>query len=232
MIRIIRSLRSAFRSRLKAGASQDYGPFKKTDLRPWLPEDPVILEAGAHLGEDTREFKSIWPQSTIHCFEPVPSLYLTLSINTGAASGVFRYPFALSSKRGWQEMVVSGGAGTGSSSLLRPKDHLVHHPEVTFEKSAMVPTISLDDWAHEFGVRRLDLLWLDLQGHELTVLKGGQVLLSTVRALFVEVNLVELYEGAPLYPELKSWLGAQGFYPKRELLPYEDAGNVLFLRGF
>jgi len=51
------------------------GVIPKKYFRAFLPEKPVILEAGAHKGKDTVELAKIWPKGTIHAFEPVPTLF-------------------------------------------------------------------------------------------------------------------------------------------------------------
>ena len=35
-------------------------------------QDPVILEIGAHFGEDSMRFAASFPKADIHCFEPDP----------------------------------------------------------------------------------------------------------------------------------------------------------------
>ena len=35
-------------------------------------KQPIIIEIGAHYGEDTLRFKHIFPNATLHCFEPDP----------------------------------------------------------------------------------------------------------------------------------------------------------------
>jgi len=77
----------------------------------------------------------------------------------------------------------------------------------------------------------VDLLWLDLQGYELDVLKAGLAVLENVQAIYTEVNLKELYVGAPLYGELREWLEVRDFKVEVEDIPWEDGGNVLFVRN-
>ena len=54
------------------------GVLPKKYFLKFLPENPVILEAGAHKGKDTVEMAKLWPAGTIHAFEPVPSLFKKL----------------------------------------------------------------------------------------------------------------------------------------------------------
>ena len=51
-------------------------------VKPFLPENPTILEAGAYEGEDTIRFKKFWPNSVVHTFEPVPEAYCKLMQKT------------------------------------------------------------------------------------------------------------------------------------------------------
>jgi hypothetical protein len=73
-------------------------------------------------------------------------------------------------------------------------------------------------------------MWLDMQGYELNALKSSDNILGTTKAIFTEVALKELYNGAPLYEELKSWLESKDFVLKIEKLSYEDYGDALFVR--
>jgi len=199
-------------------------------MAQYIPENAVILEGGAHVGTDTEALAKMFPKGRIHAFEPVPDLFAQLEERTKIYPNVTRYPIALSHADGSAVLHVSGGRSISSSSLLAPKEHLTFHPDVVFEKDIQVECVALDHWAKKAGLKHIDFIWLDVQGHELNVLKSGTEILKTVAALYTEVNLKELYEGAPLYPEFRAWLEGQGFIVVQEALDWEDAGNVLFAR--
>jgi hypothetical protein len=69
-----------------------------------------------------------------------------------------------------------------------------------------------------------------MQGAEYRVLASSPEILKTVKVLFTEVSLIETYSEVLLYPEFKTWLEKQGFEMVLEDLPYDDMGNVLFVR--
>jgi FkbM family methyltransferase len=190
----------------------------------------VIIEAGAHIGVDTEELAEYFPNGKIYAFEPVPSVFSQLLERTKPYKNVSCIPLALSNQTGTAIMHVSGGMSDGSSSLLPPKDHLIDHPDVTFDTKIHVECTTLDEWAVLNHIRKIDLLWLDMQGHELNALKAGLVTLKNVQAIYTEVNLKEVYDGAPLYGEVRAWLEGFGFQAAVEELPWEDSGNVLFVR--
>lgn len=188
------------------------------------------MEAGAHIGIDTLEMAKIWPSGTIHAFEPIPQLFSQLETNASDKKNIKCYPLALSHTVGSSKMYVSSGSSDGSSSLLPPKEHLTEHPDVEFRSTIPVKNITLDVWAERHSITHVDFLWLDVQGHELSVLKAAQNILRTIRAIYTEVLLIESYEGGALYSELRSWLESYGFRIEREALPWPEGGNVLFVK--
>ena len=206
------------------------GDVPKSYIKKFLPKGPVILEAGAHTGTDTLEMAEMWPFGTIHAFEPIPHLFSQLRMNTCNINNVKCYPLAISDQTGSSTMYVSSGSDDGSGSLLSPKEHLIEHPDVKFLETIQVSTITLDLWAINCGINCVDFLWLDLQGHELSVLKAARSVLNTIRAIHTEVSLKRMYNGAALYPELWSWLEDHGFKVQCEVLPWADMGNVLFIK--
>ena len=76
----------------------------------------------------------------------------------------------------------------------------------------------------------IDLMWLDMQGAEFKVLKAAPMILNTVKVIFSEISLVEMYEGAPLYNQFRAWLKTKGFDVKKEEIVSKDMGNALFVK--
>ncbi len=198
-----------------------------------LPAAPVIVEAGAFDGSNTMEFVQRWPGSRVYAFEPVPSAYSRLAAVARDFPGrILPQACAIGRKAGTASMHVSGGDDRGeqSSSLLEPTRTLAEFPFVTFPgRTIKVVVESLDSWAEARQVKRVDFLWLDLQGLELEALCGAERLLAGCSAIHCEVQNIELYRGAPLYPEVRSWLSQRGFHPVCEAI-FRRGGNVLFTR--
>jgi hypothetical protein len=66
-----------------------------------------------------------------------------------------------------------------------------------------------------------------VQGAELLVLRGGQSVLGQAKAVVVEVSRRRFYEGGVLYPELRRYLKAHGFYEAQRAPRH---GDQLYLR--
>lgn len=208
------------------------GEIPKSKIAKFLPRSPVVVEAGAHIGTDTVEMARLWPEGMIHAFEPVPDLYERLVRRTSEYPNVACYQVALSDTTGVGTMNVSSGGAEASSSFLAPREHLRDHPAIRFERRIDVPTMTLDDWAEATGNTEIEFLWLDAQGHELTILKSSPHVLKSVQAIYLEVCVKEVYEGVPLHDEVIEWLASRDFRVEADAIPAGwDAGNLLAVRG-
>lgn len=188
----------------------------KESVGRYLFDTSIIVEAGAYNGCDTVELSKTFPSSSIYAFEPVPQIFKELQEKVEGINNIYTFPLALSDSTGCAKMHISKDPSkpespSQSSSLLAPKDHLLYAPNVSFNEILEVPTISLDDWAESNGIDHVDLLWLDMQGYELNMLRASQRVLKQVKVIVTEVEFVEAYEGQYLFNDVKSWLESEGF---------------------
>ena len=201
-------------------------------LKKILPKNSVILEAGTANGNDTVEFGQMFPEGKIIAFEPVPHLYRAAKDKTLHLKNVALYQYALGEEKCKLPLYIStiNNNVSDSSSLLEPKEHLIFHENVKFKDVIEVDVVNLDEFCIENGISKIDFMWLDMQGYEFKMLKSSPKILSTVTAIYTEVSLKEMYAGSELYKEYRTWLESQGFNVELEELPWEDMGNVLFVR--
>ena len=75
-------------------------------------------------------------------------------------------------------------------------------------RTETVATRRLDDVLAEGPV---DVLKLDIQGAELMVLRCATRTLARTAVVHCEVEFAPIYDGQPLYPEVQTFLNAQGF---------------------
>lgn len=207
-------------------------------IQKYLPSNPIIIEAGAFDGTETKKMAALWPQGQVHSFEPVPELFARLKKNTQNLPNVHCYEIALSDSTGFATLYISEkpqkpGIPSQANSLLKPKERLKLSP-IIFPKTIEVTTITVDDWAQKYNISHVDFLWLDMQGYELNVLKTAPKVLAQVRVIYIEVEFIEAYEGQYQYPEVKQWLEQQGFVmigkDFDEASPQWFFGNALFIR--
>jgi FkbM family methyltransferase len=206
-------------------------------IKQFLSDNPVIVEAGAFNGYDTKKMALQWPKGIIHAFEPVPEIYERLVQNTQMLPNVYRYPLALSDHTGTAEFYISEkptkpGVASQAGSIHKPKERLSHSP-IIFPRMTTVQTITLDQWADENGVSAIDLLWLDTQGHELAILQAAPKMIHNIKLVLAEVSFIESYEGQPLYEDVVVWMFNHGFEQiGRDFADTNQSffGNALFVK--
>ena len=119
-----------------------------------------------------------------------------------------------------------GNIGASSLFLARrdyPFERYVQNP-------IKVMGVTLESWARERQIEEIDLLWMDLQGAELSALTGLGQLISGVKFVYTEVEYQPMYVDQPLAADIYKALGAAGFVEVSVLYSDEWMGNVLFRR--
>jgi FkbM family methyltransferase len=184
--------------------------------------DPiVILDIGCNDAIHTIKYSRLFPNATIHAFEPIDSNVEKMKSNIkefGIESKVVIHSIALSDENGTADFYLSSGQppnvgsdydyGDKSSSLFEPKLHTDFHPWCKFTKST-VKTYRYEDLADRPEVAHL--IHLDVQGAELKVFRGMGDDLSKVKAVWMEVERVELYKGQPLESDVSQFMSSEGF---------------------
>jgi len=203
--------------------------FDKKKLLNILPVESVILDIGASDGTDASEWKKLLPNASIHAFEPEPSSFEKLVKKT-AGTGIKCHNIALGSFNDKAKFYISSGKLPQGSSLKKPTGLLKTNPQIKFEKQVEVEVLTLKDWLKKNSIEKVDFLWMDTQGTELDILKSSGNILDSVRALHVEISLVELYEDSALYPELKKYLEDRDFVIFEEIMRYNISGDVVFVK--
>ena len=184
-------------------------------VAPLLPPHPIIVEAGAYNGRDTKKLAHYWPKGVVHAFEPVPEIFTLLQQSVAQEANVLCHSYALSSEVGEALFYVSQKAENPdqqfqAGSLRKPTGRLDWSP-VTYPSTIVVPTITLDAWAQAMHITHVDFLWLDVQGHALAIMQAAPVIMKTVKILYLEIEFRQAYEGQPSFDEVIQWLAENQF---------------------
>lgn len=165
-----------------------------------------IVHIGAHHGQEIDEYVNNGI-TNITVFEPLSNNFRILESNLrNVNANIDGHQVALGSKKGKATMYLSSNE-CQSSSILKPKEHLIDHPYVTFEGTEEVEVDILDN----YDIKPANFMNIDVQGYELEVFKGSLETLKSIDYIYCEVNRGEVYEGNPLVEELDEFLSEYGF---------------------
>lgn len=97
----------------------------------------------------------------------------------------------------------------GASSMFRAsgKYPAEQYSQIEIE----VDCVTLESFCDVHGIPCIDLMWLDAQGAELSILKGLGRRIEKVKLVQCEVEFREMYTGQPLWPEVHRFMAAHGF---------------------
>ena len=165
-----------------------------------------VLDVGANIGQFASELRGIGYEGQIVSFEPISSVFKTLSSNFAADRRWKGYNMALG--RADAEMTIHVPKLTVMSSLLESgRDE----PGMRKE-TVQVKTLDgmLSQLKAELGVSRI-FLKMDTQGYDLEVFGGARSCLPDILGLQSELSVQPLYKGMPHYVESLQTYESAGF---------------------
>jgi FkbM family methyltransferase len=160
-----------------------YEPAKAAFLRAHATRGATVLDLGAHIGLfSVLLARAVGPAGRVISFEPAPAtaavLRATVRCNR-VGTVVSVREAAVAGRRGEVELFETGDECSNASSVVRTD---------RTSSSVRVPATTLDDLVADEGLT-VAVVKVDIEGAELDVLEGAQVLLSEQRpALAIEVH--------------------------------------------
>jgi FkbM family methyltransferase len=174
-----------------------FGQYEKNTnntLEQYVKEGDVVIEAGANIGSETVLLSKYTGQTgMVHAFEPSPyvleRLQCNVMLNT-VYKNVKMYGLAV------------GDENKDVTFYIFPKQY--HNSGIggkyaNWENSTpiTVKQVSLDNWAKEQGIQKVDLIKMDIQGAEMELLRGADEIISKYKPkIFLEAheNKEEIYK--------------------------------------
>jgi FkbM family methyltransferase len=143
-------------------------------IREVIPECATVFDVGSNIGDWTDLVLRVNPFIKIHCFEPCTATFQRLQKRNFGPEVVLNQ-LALSDRSGEAEIhIFSELAGT--NSLYRRQGLKDQQKQVE-----IVRLDTVDAYCERNHINQIDLLKLDVEGHELTALKGTTRMLTQER---------------------------------------------------
>lgn len=157
--------------------------FLRTELRK-LSMGGVVFDVGANVGDWTKYCLSIEPSLHIHLFEPSKPTFKKLASNSWPPN-IKLNNCGLGEKNELLNLNIVDAA-SGMNSIH--KRHGVKSAEVILAEAIQIQT--LDAYCEANNITHIDLLKVDVEGHELAVFRGAQQMLGAGK-----INIIQFEYG-------------------------------------
>lgn len=191
----------------------------------------TLIDIGANKGQFSLVANQINPSSRIHAFEPLSTPSEKFKKIFVKNPSIILHKLAISDTDG--ESTIHISQKEDSSSLL-PIGKLQNQifPGTKESHTEIIITKRLDSVLSKEQITAPALLKLDVQGFELSALKGCETLLHCFEHIYVECSFVELYEGQSLAHEIIAFLQERNFKLKGIYNTYYDKTGIAIQSDF
>ena len=155
-----------------------------------VKEGDCVLEVGAHVGYLTQIFENIvGVEGSVYAIEPTPKNREFLKKNSYQNTTIL--PYAISQSEGEIDFFIEDFGGFTNSIrynfVLNANKSKINNFNNKSIKKIRVMTKSLDKLCEGYDIKP-DFIKVDVEGAELSVIKGGENLLSNINSLMVEIS--------------------------------------------
>ncbi|MEY2541437.1 MAG: hypothetical protein QOI22_1039 [Verrucomicrobiota bacterium] len=171
----------------------------------------TVIDAGAHGGLFTDALLKLHKPSRVVLVEPIPELAEKLRYRFEGHSEFSVVEAALSDADGEAQFEINRSDASSSLLKIDNRNSEWFGWDLSVARTVTVRTLTLPKVMSEQRLDRIDLLKLDLQGGERSVLTAGESVLDRIRVIYTEAFFEPLYTGAWLFWELNDFLTARGF---------------------
>ena len=201
-----------------------------------------VIHVGAHEGQEVESYLACGFRKIL-LIEANPELAAGLHARFRDRPEIAVHTFAAADVDGELALHIhtSRSGSVEPASILELKDFKKYVTTLHTPRTVAVRGRRLDSFVAEERIDLADynLLTVDVQGAELKVFAGAGGVLAAMQGVLSEVNVIEMYDGGAVEPQIVEFLAGAGFrrakatyhelYNERERRP--AWGEVLFLRS-
>lgn len=158
----------------------------------------IIFDVGCYKGSFIEIILNIYNSNfKIYAFEAEKKIYDKL-IRYKDHENINIYNFGISDKDGSMELNVSHQEGTSTfSSVNQHSKYLDFKSKVlrekVFSKKQKIEVQKIDSFCEKKNIKKIDLLKIDTEGHEMSVLLGAEKTIKNIKIILLEVSNHDMY---------------------------------------
>ena len=157
-----------------------------------LPDNPVCIDVGANNGQTIDVFLTAFESPVIHAFEPSNDLFTDLEKKYERNESVTLVRKGVSAVSGRETFFINRFSTLNSLHRLNNESEQTQGAIVGDE---IIDLITLDQYCSENGIASIDVLKIDVQGHEPEVLEGASMLIQSrsIEWIIAEIQFGDMY---------------------------------------
>ena len=157
-------------------------------------EKVIIFDVGANLGHSIERYLDIFPKASIHSFEPNIKLFNRLK-KIYNKNNIFLNPFGLSNSDSKANLHIASNSNMSSIETINYNSKFFKIRKIKSENTVEVDLTTIDNYCSINSINRIDILKLNIQGHEPKCLEGGLSLIKNNKIDFmvIEVDMGDRY---------------------------------------
>jgi FkbM family methyltransferase len=198
-------------------------------LKPLVKEkSPVIFDVGGNSGASLVEFKTWWPDVTVHCFERQQECWAELEeraarytpgsvfinkVGAGATAseGLTFYTHDLTTGQSGFNRINTKSHDSIRLQEISGSQQVLAQYEASMNHARTVPLVRLDGYVANCSIDKVSLLKIDTQGYDPEVLSGLGARLSDIDVVITELMFYDFYERSLSFSDIEKYLLPAGF---------------------
>lgn len=158
----------------------------------------VVFDVGCYKGSFIDIIKNIYKANCkIYAFEAETKIFDKLN-RYKDHKNINIYNFGISDKDGSLELNVSHQEGTSTFSSVNHNSKYLNFKskvlrEEVFSKKQRIEVQKIDSFCEKNNIKKIDLLKIDTEGHEMSVLSGAEKSIKNIKIILLEVSNHDMY---------------------------------------
>lgn len=186
-----------------------------------------IFHIGAHDCEELSFYNEIGVSNEdIIWIDAMPS-----KVSEAKNRGILNVYNALVTDKDDEEIIFNVSNNVASSSIFDFGTHAQEHPHVVYVDKMTQKSITVDTFfeRNNINASKCNFWNFDIQGAELIALKGAIKSIKYAKALYLEVNVNELYKNCGLIDEIDTFLSQYNFKRVITNITHAGWGDALYI---
>lgn len=148
-------------------------------------EPLTLFDVGANEGHYTNILAKLFKNRIIYSFEPQKKTFEKFLLNTSSINNIMSNNFGFSDTE-TSKLLYSNKEKSGFSSLYNRE---LSHLGISMNINEEIKLSTIDVYCRNNNISRIHFLKLDIEGHELKVLKGAKQMINSGKIDFIQFEM-------------------------------------------